>query len=74
LEIVASATVPGFPFVSNAYSTALAPSVVGVATTVKRVPVVVSGFVTVPVPVGVLSGTSPVHPVICASATISEHD
>jgi len=55
-------------FVVIAY--VLAPlGAVGVATTVNSVPVAISALVTVPVPVAVASVTSPVHPVICPSAT-----
>jgi len=47
----------------------VAPPVVGAAVTVNRVPVAISALVTVPVPEAVAIVTSPVHPVICPSAT-----
>ena len=68
LVIVASATDPGFPLSPKAY--VLAPlAVVGVATTVNRVPEAISALVTGPDPVAPVTVTSPVHPVICPSAT-----
>ena len=68
--VIVAAPIDAFPPVAYSYVTA-PPGALGVATTVNRVPVVVSGLVTVPCPVDVLSGTSLVHPVICASETIT---
>ena len=68
--IVALAIDDGFPVdATKSYVTA-PPGAVGVALTVNKVPVVVSGLVTVPFPPAALATvTSPVHPVICASET-----